>query len=279
MTSPDMFGVSQMPDGAVTTNTVNKLQSVTKESIAQAAVSDLIANLNELEASFFNGLLGGFASIPAMIANAINQFISDLVYALKNVTGGFIDLTGFLHETSATATTASSVANSANTTANSAYTLAGTANTAASAAVTQASAAANQAATAQSTAASASSRASYWETEFVAASAAVVLGINEVRIGLCQNVPVGLARTLTDMHVALESQPAGMTFELHKWDSTGVTNTLLGTYTLAANVTRANWANLGFSMSSRERVFINVTSIIGSTPPVDLQILFFGVMQ
>lgn len=146
-------------------------------------------------------------------------------------------------------------------------------------AITEAQAAANAAAAAESTAASASDRASYWEAEFVVASASVVLGVNELLIGLCQNVPGGLTRTITDMHVALLSQPNGMAFELKKWDPTGTTATVLDTYTLAANVTRANWANLNFAMSSRERVYVNVTSVTGSVAPVVLQILLFGVME
>jgi hypothetical protein len=160
-----------------------------------------------------------------------------------------------------------------------AYTQIATVSGDASSAVTTAQAAANQAATAESTAASASARASYWEAEFVVASAAVVLGVNELLIGLCQNVPGGLTRTITDMHVALQSQPNGMTFDLKKWDATGTTSSTLGSYTLAANVTRANWSNLGFAMASRERVYVNVTSVTGSTAPIVLQVLLFGVMQ
>jgi hypothetical protein len=146
-------------------------------------------------------------------------------------------------------------------------------------AVTDAQAAANAAATAESTAASASARASYWEAEFVVASAEVLLGVNELLIGLCQNVPGGLTRTITDMHVALLTQPNGMAFELKKWDSDGVVESVLGTYTLSANTTRANWADLEFSMASRERVFINVTSVTGSVAPVVFQVLLFGVME
>ncbi|MGW1854486.1 hypothetical protein ACWCP4_28005 [Nocardia elegans] len=159
------------------------------------------------------------------------------------------------------------------------YTLIQTTQGSADQAVTTAQAAANTAAAAESTAASASDRASYWEAEFVVASAAVVLGVNELLIGLCQNVPGGLTRTITDMHVALLTQPAGMTFELKKWDANGTTATVLDTYTMAANTTRANWPNLGFVMNSRERVFVNVTSITGTTAPVVLQVLLFGKME
>ncbi|MGY1946556.1 hypothetical protein [Nocardia asiatica] len=160
-----------------------------------------------------------------------------------------------------------------------AYTEIDTVSDKADTAVSTSEAAANVAATAESTAASASDRASYWEAEFVVASAAVVLGVNELLIGLCQNVPGGLTRTITDMHVALQSQPNGMAFELKKWDATGTTATVLDTYTLAANVVRANWADLGFVMSSRERVYLNVTSVTGATAPVVLQVLLFGVME
>ncbi|WP_280333102.1 hypothetical protein [Nocardia wallacei] len=149
----------------------------------------------------------------------------------------------------------------------------------AASAVLQAEAAANAAAAAEATAASASERASYWETEFVVASAGLVLGVNEILLGPVQNVPGGLTRTLTDMHIGFISQPGGLTFELKKWDSLGTTDTVLGTYTIGANVTRANWGSLNFGMTTRERVFINFTSITGSIAPVVAQVLIFGVME
>ncbi|MFE5290221.1 hypothetical protein ACFRAQ_35160 [Nocardia sp. NPDC056611] len=159
------------------------------------------------------------------------------------------------------------------------YTIAVSAQGAADEAVAQSSLAANTAAAAESTAASASARASYWESEFVCASAEVLLGVNELLIGLCQNVPGGMTRKVTDMHLAMLEQPNGMTFELRKWDALGTTSSVLGTYTLSAGTTRANWANLNFFMNSRERLYINVTSVTGTTPPTVLQILLFGVME
>ncbi|TLF72935.1 hypothetical protein [Nocardia cyriacigeorgica] len=160
-----------------------------------------------------------------------------------------------------------------------AYTIAVSAQGAADVAVSDAQAAVNAASAAESTAASASERASYWEAEFVVASAEVLLGVNELLIGLCQNVPGGLTRTITDMHVALLEQPNGMSFELKKWSADGTTATVLDTYTIPANTTRINWPNLGFVMQSRERVYINVTSITGTVPPTVLQVLLFGVME
>ncbi|MFE2997937.1 hypothetical protein ACFXG4_23325 [Nocardia sp. NPDC059246] len=158
------------------------------------------------------------------------------------------------------------------------YSIAVSAAGSADTAVTQSQAAVNTAATAESTAASASARASYWEAEFIVASAEVLLGVNELLIGLCQNVPGGMTRKITDMHVALLEQPNGLTFDLKKWNATGTTASVLGSYTLPANVTRANWP-VEFFMSSRERVFINVTSVTGSVPPTVFQVLLFGVME
>lgn len=146
-------------------------------------------------------------------------------------------------------------------------------------AVSQSEAAANAAAAAEATAASASDRASYFETEWVVASAGVVLGVNEVLLGPVQNVPGGLSRTITDMHIGFITQPGGLTFEFKKWSADGTTATVLGTFTIGANVTRANWASLNYSMATRERVFINVTSITGTVAPTVCQVLIFGVME
>ncbi|MGW1740044.1 hypothetical protein ACWCPQ_14670 [Nocardia sp. NPDC001965] len=145
-------------------------------------------------------------------------------------------------------------------------------------AVTEAEAAANAAAVSQATAAALYNAATYWESEFVAASAAVVLGVNELLIGLCQNVPLGLERRVTDLHVAFLTQPGGLTFELKKMNAAGTSSEVLDTYTLTSNQTRANWSNLDFEMFTRERLFINVTSVVGSVAPVVFQILAFGVL-
>ncbi|MFE7717474.1 hypothetical protein ACFU44_00305 [Nocardia rhizosphaerihabitans] len=142
-------------------------------------------------------------------------------------------------------------------------------------AISQATAAINTANAAEATAASAMAAVSYWETEFVVASAAVVLGVNELLIGPCQNVPGGLDRIITDMHIAFLSQPNGLTFELKKWNPDGTESTVLGTYTLPAGATRASWA-INYNVTHRERLFINVTSVTGSVAPQVIQILVFG---
>jgi hypothetical protein len=145
-------------------------------------------------------------------------------------------------------------------------------------AVTEAEAAANAAATSLATSAALYQAATYWEAEFVAASAAVVLGVNELLIGLCQNVPLGLERRVTDIHVAFLSQPNGLTFELKKMNDAGTSSSVLETFTLTANQTRANWSSRDYQVFNRERLFVNVTSVSGSVAPVVFQILVFGVL-
>lgn len=147
-------------------------------------------------------------------------------------------------------------------------------------AVTEAQAAANSAAVSEATAAALYQAATYWEVEFVAASAAVVLGVNELLIGPVQNVPVGLIRKVTDIHVAFLTQPNGITFELKKWDPDGLVDSVIETYTLTANQTRANWqiGLDGYQVVNRERLFVNVTSVTGTVAPVVLQVLLFGVL-
>jgi hypothetical protein len=145
-------------------------------------------------------------------------------------------------------------------------------------AVTEAEAAANAAATSLATSAALYQAATYWEAEFVAASAAVVLGVNELLIGLCQNVPLGLERRVTDIHVAFLSQPNGLTFELKKMNDSGTSSSVLETFTLTANQTRANWSSRDYQVFNRERLFVNVTSVSGSVAPVVFQILVFGVL-
>lgn len=142
-------------------------------------------------------------------------------------------------------------------------------------AVTEAEAAANAAAAAEATAAAALEAVSYWETEFVIASAAVVLGVNELLIGPCQNVPGGLERIITDMHIAFLSQPNGLTFELKKWNPDGTVDSVLDTFTVPAGANRASWA-INYNVVHRERLFINVTSVTGTVAPQVLQVLVFG---
>ena len=120
--------------------------------------------------------------------------------------------------------------------------------------------------------------ASYWETECVVASAAVVLGLNELFIGLCQNVPTGKQRIITDLHIALQSQANGLTIQTKKYNAAGTSSSVIRTDTLTAGQIRASYNNIGANVLDKERIFWNVTSITGSVEPLVLQILVFGVI-
>jgi hypothetical protein len=93
----------ETPDGAWGMTTVSQAQNVTQEGVAGAATADMQNLLDEVRNTFIDNLLGGFANVGSHIVAAINQFISDLVMGLKNVTGGLVDLTGILHTTQVTA--------------------------------------------------------------------------------------------------------------------------------------------------------------------------------
>ncbi|KZM71054.1 hypothetical protein [Nocardia terpenica] len=155
------------------------------------------------------------------------------------------------------------------------YTVAVSASGSADKALTTAQAAANTAASAERKADVAYVDASYWEAECVVASAEVLLGVNELLIGLAQNVPLGKMRRITDIHIALLTQPNGVTIETKKWDANGTTATVVHTAKLGANVTRWS-AQVDIPVADKERVFWNVAAVPGSTAPTVLQILVFG---
>ncbi|WP_172651143.1 glycine-rich domain-containing protein [Rhodococcus opacus] len=106
MTAPNQ----ESPPGAYGPSTVASLQDVTQTTVGQQQSADTRALLAQVQTTFIGNLLGGFGNVLDGIGGAINQLISDLVLALKGITGGFIDLTGFLHDTRTTATTAKSTA-------------------------------------------------------------------------------------------------------------------------------------------------------------------------
>lgn len=147
----------------------------------------------------------------------------------------------------------------------------------ASDAVTASQAAANAAADAVDIADKAYLNSSFWIIECVVASAAVVLGDNELLLGPVLNVPDDQDAFLTDVHIALLSQPAGMQIECKKWNATGTTFSTYTTATIGANVTRYNIPLLEVPVLDKERFFYTVPTITGSTAPQVLQIAVAGV--
>ncbi len=144
-------------------------------------------------------------------------------------------------------------------------------------AVTASQAAANAAANAVDIADKAYLNSSFWIIECVVASAAVVLGGNELLLGPVLNVPDDQDAFLTDVHIALLSQPAGMDIECKKWNATGTTFSTYTTATIGANVTRYNIPLLEVPVLDKERFFYTVPTITGSVAPQVLQIAVAGV--
>lgn len=109
MTSPD----GEVPEVALTPTQVYELQYADRESLAAQSNLDMRAAAEMVRNNFFNSILGGILSVPLGIAKAIGDFIASLVYALKGVTGGLVDLTGLLSDTQDTANNAAETAASA----------------------------------------------------------------------------------------------------------------------------------------------------------------------
>ncbi|MHA4848574.1 hypothetical protein L1080_003385 [Rhodococcus sp. MSC1_016] len=238
-------------------------------------------NLNDV-GTWVNDLTSGLGTVQQMV-NQIADIINGLVVtpinnAVQGVKDWFADLLGFRSTTTTNVATAQSSADTAYSNANAAYTLALTADQAAGDAVDTAEEAANQAAAAVETADIAYDNASYWEAECVVSSADVLLGVNELLIGLCQNVPTGKTRKITDIHIALQSQPGGMVLQTKKWNAAGTSNSVIHTATLSANQTRASYSNLNIDVTDKERVFWNVSTITGSVSPTVLQVAVFGAI-
>lgn len=79
------------------------MQDVTQEGVARAANGDITGLLDQMGLSFIGNILGGFRNIVGAIESAINQLVSALVYGLRGITGGLVDLTFLLKKTSNTA--------------------------------------------------------------------------------------------------------------------------------------------------------------------------------
>lgn len=267
MGSPD----GETPQGAINFLQLAGMADYTQEGIAQTKNTEMQAVADEARENFLNGILGGFLNVVSGIGAAINQFVSDLVFALKGITGGMIDLTGYFNDQADTLVTTT-------TTANAAYTLADSAHTVAEDAVSTAEDAANAAAVADTKADQAYAAAGYFEAECIVASAGVNLGVNELRIGLCQNVPTGMGRLITDLHIALLDDIGGLTLQTKKFNAAGTSSSVLHTATLGANVTRVSYNNMNLTVVDKERVFWNVSAAPGTIPPNVLQCLIFGVL-
>ncbi|MFE2994287.1 hypothetical protein ACFXG4_05055 [Nocardia sp. NPDC059246] len=148
---------------------------------------------------------------------------------------------------------------------------------AADVALTQAQAAANDAANAVEKADIAYALATEWSLEFVAASAEVLLGANELLVGPMLNVRAGRLAIMTDVHIAFLEQHGGLTVETRKWNDMNTAYTVAHTGVIDPNVTRRNFSALTVNVLDEERFFPYITSITGTVPPTVLQICVAGV--
>lgn len=94
MGSPD----GEIPERSHTFFELYEMQNYTQEGIATERNIELQEIAEEARLNFLNSVLGGFLSVVAAVVGGINQFIEDLVFALKGITGGFIDLTGYFQD-------------------------------------------------------------------------------------------------------------------------------------------------------------------------------------
>ena len=230
-------------------------------------------------------LLASLLNMVPIVGDDLAEVVNNIADGINATNNRAVDAQSSANNAQTAADTAQSNAEAANTRATNAETaavnalaVANSAQTNAGTAVTQAQAAANAVAAASEKADRAYENASYWEAECVVASSGVVLGVNELNIGLCQNVPDGKIRKITDIHIALLQQPAGIQIQTKKYDAAGTTNSVIHTATLTGNVTRVNYNNLNLNVLDKERVFWNVVSVTGSVAPTILQCLVFGVI-
>lgn len=94
MGAPD----GEVPEMSITYDQLSGMQEYTQEGVATSRNLEFQAIAEEARLNFLNTILGGFLSVVGAITGGINQFISDLVYALKGITGGMIDLTGYFQD-------------------------------------------------------------------------------------------------------------------------------------------------------------------------------------
>ena len=115
--------------------------------------------------------------------------------------------------------------------------------------------------------------AQYWEKECVVSSAEVLLGVNELLIGMVMDVPTGRSRKITGLHFALSACPGTVTVQTKVQDASGVTSRVVET--TAISTVRRSISALDIPVVDKERVFWNVIS--STSPATVLQVSVVGV--
>lgn len=106
--------------------------------------------------------------------------------------------------------------------------------------------------------------AQYWKDEFVVSSAGVLLGKNEMVLGVVMDVPPGKARRVTRIHYAMLSNTGTMTIQLIKVNAAGTTETVILTTNITSGATRQTDSTIDEPVADKERILCNVTAIGGT---------------
>lgn len=117
--------------------------------------------------------------------------------------------------------------------------------------------------------------ASYWSQECVVSSAEVLLGVNELLIGMVMDVPTGRTRIITDMHFALYEKPGTLTVETRLIDNQ-YNSRQVHAHSILANVTRVSLTQLNIPVLNKERIYWNV--LASSQTATILQVAVAGVL-
>ena len=118
--------------------------------------------------------------------------------------------------------------------------------------------------------------AQYWEKECVISSAEVLLGVNELLIGMVMDVPTGRIRKITDLHFALVANTGTITIETKLQNVAGNASRVVHTATITNSV-RRSYNNLAIDVFDKERVFWNVITPY-NVPATVLQVSAVGVL-
>lgn len=226
-------------------------------------------------ASAFPNFIGFFI---ALALKALGDLVGGIPFVgdgLEDILDGIADHLIGVRQTATTAQSSADVAytnagvayttaQNAQTTANSVSATATAAAEAAAAAQAAASDAANAAAAAADTADAAVEAAQYWKDEFVVSSAGVLLGKNEMVLGVVMDVPPGKARRVTRIHYAMLSNSSTMTIQLIKVNAAGTTETVILTTNITSGATRQTDSTIDVAVADKERILCNVTAIGGT---------------
>ncbi|WP_280246755.1 hypothetical protein [Nocardia abscessus] len=294
MTSPDFPG-AEIPPKTWTPSTVFNLQNVDPEQwaiddnaetydMAEAArqafftviysaveqipiIGGLIGDVIEIITGVEDGDLDDLGTWVSNLGDFVGNIIGEVLHAVLALLGwiptpgpglgGAIDgLAGSLDQTHSTAATAS---------------------TNAGAAVSAATAAVNAAANAAEVADIAYANSTTWFIEFVAASAEVDEGGNELLVGPMLVVRDDQTAIMTDVKIAFLEQHGGLEVETRKWNAAGTAYTVAHTGMIDPNVTRRSFSGLSVPVADEERFFPYVNDIVGTVPPTVMQIAVSGV--